>query len=133
MTQNEMIGEQNVAENSGGFLRRYFERMNSLPGWFLPDAALMFMAYNQLVSDPGLYRATRSRSASITASRRLQWRRCAARLESLRPSTCSMTCSLAMGRRTMSASNRLSREHGRIVSHARLDASDRRRVLDGPR
>jgi Methyltransferase domain len=32
-------------------LRRYFERMNSLPGWFLPDAALMFMAYNQLVSD----------------------------------------------------------------------------------
>ena len=32
-------------------MRRYFERMNSLPGWFLPDAALMFMAYNQLVSD----------------------------------------------------------------------------------
>jgi Methyltransferase domain len=32
-------------------LRRYFDRMNSLPGWFLPDAALMFMAYNQLVSD----------------------------------------------------------------------------------
>ena len=34
-----------------GFLRRYFERMHSLPGWFLPDAALMFMAYSQLVSD----------------------------------------------------------------------------------
>ena len=34
-----------------GFVRRYFERMKSLPGWFLPDAALLFMAYNQLVSD----------------------------------------------------------------------------------
>ena len=34
-----------------GFLPRYFERMQSLPGWFLPDAALMFMAYNQLASD----------------------------------------------------------------------------------
>jgi len=34
-----------------GFLRRYFERMNSMPGWFLPDAALMFMAYHQLASD----------------------------------------------------------------------------------
>ena len=34
-----------------GFLRSYFERMESLPGWFMPDAALMFMAYHQLVSD----------------------------------------------------------------------------------
>jgi hypothetical protein len=34
-----------------GFLPRYFERLESLPGWFLPDAALMFMAYNQLVPD----------------------------------------------------------------------------------
>jgi hypothetical protein len=34
-----------------GFLRTYFERMPSLPGWFLPDAALMFMAYNQLAAD----------------------------------------------------------------------------------
>jgi hypothetical protein len=33
-----------------GFLRRYFERLDSLPGWFLPDAAVMFMAYNQLAS-----------------------------------------------------------------------------------
>ena len=34
-----------------GILRRYFERMDSVPGWFLPDAALMFMAYNQLAAD----------------------------------------------------------------------------------
>jgi hypothetical protein len=34
-----------------GFLRRYFERMESLPGWFFPDAALMFAAYNQLTSE----------------------------------------------------------------------------------
>jgi hypothetical protein len=34
-----------------GFLRRYFDRMHSLPGWFLPDAALMFMAYHQLIAD----------------------------------------------------------------------------------
>src|SRR5215204_2606150 len=34
-----------------GFLRRYFARMDSLPGWFMPDAALMFMAYHQLASD----------------------------------------------------------------------------------
>jgi hypothetical protein len=34
-----------------GFLQGYFERMPALPGWFLPDAALMFMAYHQLVSD----------------------------------------------------------------------------------
>lgn len=34
-----------------GFLKSYFERMNSLPGWFLPDAALMFMAYHQLIAD----------------------------------------------------------------------------------
>ena len=34
-----------------GFLRRYFERMHALPGWFMPDAALMFMAYHQLASD----------------------------------------------------------------------------------
>jgi hypothetical protein len=34
-----------------GFLRRYFERMQSLPGWFMPDAALMFMAYHQLAAD----------------------------------------------------------------------------------
>ena len=33
-----------------GFLRRYFERMPSMPGWFFPDAAVMFMAYNQLAS-----------------------------------------------------------------------------------
>jgi hypothetical protein len=36
-----------------GILRNCFERMDSLPGWFFPDAALMFMAYNQLVSDRG--------------------------------------------------------------------------------
>ena len=34
-----------------GFLRRYFERMPSLAGWFMPDAALMFMAYHQLACD----------------------------------------------------------------------------------
>ena len=34
-----------------GALRRYFERMDSLPGWFWPDAALMFMAYNQLAAE----------------------------------------------------------------------------------
>jgi hypothetical protein len=34
-----------------GFLRRYFERLPSMPGWFFPDAALMFMAYNQLVAE----------------------------------------------------------------------------------
>ena len=34
-----------------GVLRRSFERMNALPGWFLPDAAVMFMAYNQLAAD----------------------------------------------------------------------------------
>ena len=37
-----------------GSLRNCFERMDSLPGWFFPDAALMFMAYNQLVSDRGV-------------------------------------------------------------------------------
>jgi hypothetical protein len=39
------------AATDTGALRGYFERMNSLPGWFLPDAALMFMAYKQLLPD----------------------------------------------------------------------------------
>jgi hypothetical protein len=34
-----------------GTVRRQVERMNALPGWFLPDAALMFMAYHQLAAD----------------------------------------------------------------------------------
>ena len=40
-----------MTEKATESLGRYFERMQALPGWFLPDAALMFMAYNQLVAD----------------------------------------------------------------------------------
>jgi hypothetical protein len=69
MTDSEVLGEQDVARNppddagntavtgtalESRFLQRYVERMESLPGWFLPDAALMFMAYNQLIADRGL-------------------------------------------------------------------------------
>jgi hypothetical protein len=36
-----------------GFLQRYFARW-ALPGWFHQDAALLFMAYNQLIADQGL-------------------------------------------------------------------------------
>src|SRR5262245_46096452 len=37
-----------------GFLQRYVNRMAALPGWFMPDAALLFMAYNQLIAEHGL-------------------------------------------------------------------------------
>ena len=69
MTGSEIVGEQDVGQKNGGTMRdnaatgiamdscalqRYVERMESLPGWFLPDAALMFMAYNQLIAEQGL-------------------------------------------------------------------------------
>src|SRR5262245_18514352 len=50
MRKDEMAG--NATEN--GCLQRYVDRMVSLPGWFAPDAALLFMAYNQLIADQGL-------------------------------------------------------------------------------
>jgi SAM-dependent methyltransferase len=39
-----------LAKTTTGFLPSYFRDLPSIPGWFSPDAALMFMAYNQLVS-----------------------------------------------------------------------------------
>jgi len=42
-----------AAATDRGFLQRYFDRW-SLPGWFSQDAALMFMAYNQLIADQGI-------------------------------------------------------------------------------
>jgi hypothetical protein len=47
-------GPRRRAELEPGFLQRYFRRMESIPGWFVPDAALMLMAYNQMVADQGL-------------------------------------------------------------------------------
>jgi hypothetical protein len=49
-TQDTPVSD--VATDSG-FLQRYFARW-SLPGWFSQDAALMFMAYNQLIADQGI-------------------------------------------------------------------------------
>jgi len=36
------------------FLQCYFEAFHRIEGWFSYDAALMFMAYNQLVSEQGI-------------------------------------------------------------------------------
>lgn len=36
-----------------GFLKSYFESFGSIEGWFDPDAAMMFMAYNQLLAAEG--------------------------------------------------------------------------------
>jgi hypothetical protein len=36
------------------FLSRYLGAFDSIPGWFSPDACLMFMAYHQLLAEEGL-------------------------------------------------------------------------------
>jgi hypothetical protein len=36
------------------FLLRYLGAFDGIPGWFSPDACLMFMAYHQLLADEGL-------------------------------------------------------------------------------
>ena len=36
------------------FISRYFEAFRSIQGWFSFDAALMFMAYNQLIAEEGI-------------------------------------------------------------------------------
>jgi hypothetical protein len=36
------------------FLTRYLGAFDSIPGWFSPDACLMFMAYHQLLAEQGL-------------------------------------------------------------------------------
>ena len=36
------------------FLSRYMNAFDSIPGWFSPDACLIFMAYHQLLADEGL-------------------------------------------------------------------------------
>jgi hypothetical protein len=57
MLDDQILGTQNAigsaAVTDDGFLQRYFARW-SVPGWFQQDAALMFMAYNQLIADQGL-------------------------------------------------------------------------------
>ncbi len=57
MVDDQILGEQDAPAGAvateSGFLQRYFARW-SLPGWFEQDAALMFMAYNQLIADQGL-------------------------------------------------------------------------------
>src|SRR5215831_19831305 len=56
MIDDQVPGTQAAPESGAidsGFLQRYFARW-SLPGWFQQDAALMFMAYNQLIADQGL-------------------------------------------------------------------------------
>jgi hypothetical protein len=37
------------------FLARYLESFNRIPGWFSPDAYLLVAAYNQLLTDEGLF------------------------------------------------------------------------------
>ena len=39
-----------------GFLARYFDAFERIPGWFLPDAYLVIAAYHQLLSDEALAR-----------------------------------------------------------------------------
>src|SRR5215831_2739883 len=56
MIDDQVPGTQAAPESGAidsGFLQRYFARW-SLPGWFSQDAALMFMAYNQLIADQGI-------------------------------------------------------------------------------
>jgi hypothetical protein len=57
MVDDQILGKPpapvNDVATESGFLQRYFDRW-SLPGWFHQDAALMFMAYNQLIADQGL-------------------------------------------------------------------------------
>ncbi|HKE88061.1 MAG TPA: class I SAM-dependent methyltransferase [Vicinamibacterales bacterium] len=36
------------------FLSRYLDAFDSIPGWFSPDACLIFMAYHQLLADAGM-------------------------------------------------------------------------------
>ena len=36
------------------FLSRYLNAFHGIPGWFSPDACLIFMAYHQLLADEGL-------------------------------------------------------------------------------
>src|SRR5262249_17025597 len=36
------------------FLRSYLDAFGRIQGWFSPDAALMFMAYNQLIASTGI-------------------------------------------------------------------------------
>ena len=37
-----------------GFLESYFDAFGRIEGWFSPDAALMFMAYNELIAEQGI-------------------------------------------------------------------------------
>jgi hypothetical protein len=39
---------------SAGFLQSYFEAFDRIEGWLSPDAALMFMAYHELISAQGI-------------------------------------------------------------------------------
>ena len=39
---------------SESFLSRYFAAFDTIPGWFSPDACLMFMAYHQLLAESGV-------------------------------------------------------------------------------
>jgi hypothetical protein len=36
------------------FLQSYFEAFHRISGWFVFDAALMFIAYNQLIAADGV-------------------------------------------------------------------------------
>jgi hypothetical protein len=39
---------------SRSFLQQYFDDFSSIEGWFTPDAALLFMAYNQVIASRGI-------------------------------------------------------------------------------
>ena len=39
---------------SGSFLQSYFGAFDQIEGWFSPDAALMFMAYNEIIAAHGI-------------------------------------------------------------------------------
>src|SRR3954453_9342038 len=41
-------------QKSRAFLEAYIGALDSLPGWFSPDAAILFIAYNQLVAAGGV-------------------------------------------------------------------------------
>jgi len=61
-----------------GNLRNCFDRMDALQGWFFQDAALLFMAYSQLVADQGVRGNTleigvyHGKSATVVASLRAE-------------------------------------------------------------
>lgn len=43
-----------MSDTPANFIPRYFEAFRSIEGWFSFDAALMFMAYNQLIAEQGI-------------------------------------------------------------------------------